>query len=609
MTQPNDTPRSVVSTLRILRRLMGYYRPYSRFLTVIIVFFVAATACELARPKLLGMVVDRLTEASNAARPLLRPALEGAALYMAVALGLVVAGFVYSVLRTRLQQSILSDLRRGIFEKTQRLSFAYHDGHHSGGLITKATRDVDHMRMFFGHIVFEIAQLTVIVLGAVAMTTWIEWRLALVCLVFLPVTAYLIARVSGRLRRLFKDADDEYDNVTSALQENIGGIRVVKAFGQERNEIDKFEGRVGGFFTKLIRSVDYFALYIPFCNSLFALSIPTVLGYGGYLVIEGSMGIGALTAVVFYLNQISTRMRMLGRLVDRTQNAVASAERIYQILDAPETISSDGGQPLPPRRGAVRLDNVSFAYRSGHPVLHDISLDIAPGETVALVGPTGSGKSTAALLLPRFYDVQTGTVSIDGLDVREADLNELRRQVVMVFQEPFLFSATIAENIAYGVPDAPMERVRQAARVAQLDRFIEGLEKGYDTIVGERGINLSGGQKQRLTIARAVLTDPRVLILDDCTSSLDAVTEKELRSTIENVAAQRTTFVISQRVSTIRSADRIVVFREGNVVQQGTHDELIGVEGTYRELFHSQTFEVRGTRPGRSAPALIGGRK
>jgi ATP-binding cassette subfamily B protein len=591
MTQDNQKNPKLISFFKIMKRLLGCYKPYKALLCTVSALFAVNVSLELVRPKILGNIINRLTEIGNLDQAVLSPVIYGGLLYMAIALAFAVSNYYYGVGRSRIQAGILKDIRIAIFSKIQRLSFSYHDENHSGGIITKATRDVDHMRDFFGEVLFKIAEFTTIIFGSMAIITWINWKLGLISCVLLPATAMIIGIAGKRLRVLFKKADDEYDNVTSVLQESIKGIRVVKAFGQEPQEIGKYNTKVSGFFDKIVYSVDYFAFFIPLSNSVFALNIPIVLGFGGWMVAAGTLEIGDLAACIFYLSAISRRMRMLGRIVDRTQNAVASADRIYQILDAEESIRSAEKSETPTLRGKIRFKDVWFGYSNDKPVLKGVTIEIQPGETVAFVGATGSGKSTAAHLVPRFYDVTSGQITIDGNDIRQIELKWLRNRVAMVFQEAFLFSATITENIAYGKPDSGEEEIRTAAWVAQLGQFIDSLQDGYDTIIGERGINLSGGQKQRLTIARAILMNPAILILDDCTSSVDAITEKELKSTIDGAAKGHTTIIISQRISTVRRADRVIVFSEGKVVQEGTHDELISTPGVYHNIFYNQSFE------------------
>ena len=542
---------------------------------------------------MLGWVVDGVISAASDAGKIAGAALSGGLWYLLASLGSAGLTLVYGIARVRLEQTVSSELRTDVFSKIQELDHRYHDLNHSGGLITKATRDIDHVRIFFGDVAFEIVQFALIVGGSFVIILTLNWKLALLCYAVLPVTALLIYRAAKRLRNLYKQADDEYDGVTEILRENITGIRVVRAFGQEPREIVKFDGKVDSFFTKVMRSIDHFSFHLPLANCFFGLSTPIVLGAGGLMVMKGSITLGELTSCMFYLSIITRKMRMMDKIVDRTQNAVASADRINQILNAP-SITLDRGRPAPARfSGRIRFEGVSFEYEPGKPVLHGLDLAIEPGETVAFVGPTGSGKSTAALLLSRFYDVTAGTLRIDGADVRDFSLTGLRSQVGFVFQEPFLFSDTVHANIAYGRPGASREDVEKAAREARIHDTICRLEAGYDTVIGERGITLSGGQKQRMTLARAVLLDPPILVLDDCTSSLDAVTEKEIREAMEAVAAKRTTVIIAQRVSTVKRADRIVVFDKGRIVQIGRHDDLIGQEGVYCDLFASQSFSAR----------------
>lgn len=578
------------STWVLLRQLYGYFRRHKAPFLTVMACVLAANALELARPRILGLVVDRMTALAGAPERAAAAALTGGLWYLLAGLGSTLITYLYGRRRISLEQTVLCEMRTDLFSKIQSLSHRYHDENHSGGLITKATRDIDQVRIFFGDVAFEIVQFVLIIGGAFLVVLQLNWKLALLCYAVLPVTALLIFRAGRKLRDLYKQADDEYDGVTEILRENITGIRVVRAFGREAGEIGKFDGKVDSFFAKAIRSVDHFSFHLPLANCFFGLSTPLVLGFGGLMVMKGTVSLGDLTACMFYLSIITRKMRMMDKIVDRTQNAVASADRINGILNS-EDGPPDGRLAAPARfAGRIRFEGVAFAYEPGKPVLHGLDLEIEPGETVAFVGPTGSGKSTAAMLLPRFYDVTGGAIRIDGTDIRDFRLAALRAQVGFVFQEPFLFSDSLRANIAYGRPEACAEEVEKAAREARIHDHAASLAEGYGTIIGERGITLSGGQKQRLTIARALLTDPPILVLDDCTSSLDAVTEREIREAMETTAKRRTTIIIAQRISTVRRADKIVVFDRGRIVQTGRHEELIGMEGMYRDLFLLQSF-------------------
>jgi len=371
------------------------------------------------------------------------------------------------------------------------------------------------------------------------------------------------------------------------IQENIAGVRVVKAFAKEHAQVEKFREKKQVFLDTLLRTVNYWAARVPFAQFIFGLSMPLILWVGGRQVIRGQLEIGALTSVVFYIMTVGHRMGMVGQFTNILQNASASAERILEIIREPRTLRS-GHQPLPKGAGAVEFEHVGFHYSGPRASLTDVSFRAEPGQTIAIVGPTGSGKTTLVNLIPRFYDPMVGRVLIDGTDARELNMGELRRAVGVIFQESFLFSTTVAENIAYGKPSATREDIEQCARAAQAHEFISELEHGYDTVIGERGVSLSGGQRQRVAIARAFLMNPRILILDDATASVDPATEHLIQTAMRRLCEGRTTFVIAQRFSTVHHADQILVLKEGRIVERGTHKELIRQSGFYREVFEQQ---------------------
>jgi ABC-type multidrug transport system fused ATPase/permease subunit len=374
--------------------------------------------------------------------------------------------------------------------------------------------------------------------------------------------------------------------VSEMAEESAVGIRVIKAFGREGDRTDRFGATARRAFDRSMDAAHLRAVYQPLMAFLPVLGLGVVLIYGGLLTIDGRMSLGEFVAFYLYLTMLMAPFRSLGMLLGQAQRAVAGGTRIFEVLDqVPEVREAPDARPLPPDNGAVRLEGVAFSYAPGAPpVLEDIDLDVSPGRTVALIGRTGSGKSTLTQLIPRFYDPTAGRVLLDGVDVRRLRLDELRRAVGMVSQDPFLFSASVRENIAYGRPEATDEEVRRAARMAQAESFIDALPQGLDTVVGERGLTLSGGQRQRLAIARALITDPRVLVLDEATASVDASTEREIQAALRTVMEGRTTFVIAHRLSTLALAEELVVLEGGRIVARGTHDELYEVSEVYREI-------------------------
>lgn len=493
-------------------------------------------------------------------------------------------GFVLGPIRNRLVQRTLGDIRSAVYDALQRLSFLYHDQTRSGELITRATTDIWRLQDFL----FACLLLTVdiiVTLGAtIFLIFYIHPMMGVMTLGCILPTLILFAVFAGKLQSQWRHVHDLHGAMTTVIQENIAGVRVVKAFARENSEIGKFREKKQVFLDYLMKTVNYWAARVPLAQFVFGLSTPLVLWVGGRMVIDGRMPIGDLAKVIFYMMAIGHRLGMIGQFTNILQNASASAERILEILREPATIQS-GKRALPAGRGEVVFENVSFAYRPDKPSLTDVSFRAEPGQVVAVVGPTGSGKSTLVHLIPRFYDTTAGRVLVEGIDIRELRLDELRRAVGVIFQETFLFSASVAENIAYGNPRASRAEIEKCARLAQAEEFITGLGKGYDTMVGERGISLSGGQKQRIAIARAFLMNPRILILDDAMASVDSQTERQIEEALRTLCAQRTTFVIAHRLSTVQHADSIIVLKEGRIAEQGTHETLLRKSGFYQEVF------------------------
>jgi len=417
-----------------------------------------------------------------------------------------------------------------------------------------------------------------------------NWKLALVALSTMPFLIISVFRFGGRIRPLYTAVQNQRGEMTTAIQQNLLGIRVVKSFAREDHEIGKFNKQSHELLECSLDTSRISAFYMPLMDFLAAIGTTFILWYGGMQVVRGSMSLGELVQFNTYLAMLIGPVRMMGWVVNTAQNAVAAADRIFEILDThPEAHVKDGRTELRDCEGQVEFRNVSFSYGDGSRVLSDISLEVQPGEMVAFVGATGSGKSTIINLLPRFYDVTEGAVLVDGRDVREYRLESLRRQIGIVSQETFLFGDTARENIAYGNPDAPLEEVVEAAQAANIHDFIDSLPEGYETAIGERGVNLSGGQKQRVAIARALLMNPPILILDDSTSSVDTETETLIQNALVSLTESRTTFVIAQRLSTVKRADKIVVLDKGRIVETGTHEELMARKGEFYNLKALQT--------------------
>jgi len=418
----------------------------------------------------------------------------------------------------------------------------------------------------------------------------IDWQLALVALITMPFLVVWSLRFGVTVRPLFAAVQQQFGVMTSALQENIAGARVVRSFAQEDRENDRFEGELQELFRRNLRATRLWAFFFPSILLLSGLSLAAILWFGGYRVITGAITVGTLVAAYRYVIVMAEPLRWVGFIVNRIARAIASGARIFEILDTKVAIEDkEGAIDLRPMRGVVAFEDVTFGYAGAkRNALTDISFTAHPGQTIALLGPTGAGKSTIINLLPRFYDVTSGRITVDGHDIRDLTLKSLRSQIGIVLQETFLFSVSVRENISYGLRDASLDRVVAAAKAARAHDFIMRLPKGYDTELGERGVNLSGGQKQRLAIARALLMDPRILILDDATSSVDSETEHHIQEALKTLMAGRTSFVIAQRLTTLKDADQILVLRDGRIIERGTHFELLQHGGFYAEIYDLQ---------------------
>ena len=478
------------------------------------------------------------------------------------------------------------DLRTRIYGQLQRLELSFFDRQQTGQLMSRATVDLQSVRFFLGYGLIFIAQsLVTILLAAVAMFL-LQPSLAAISLAPVPFVVLIANRYGRKSRPAMQEAQQRIAELTADVEENVSGVRVVKAFSQESRQLERFEHTTERVFTQQVRATRIQALYTPLISFLPNLGLAAILLVGGREVIDGTLTVGAFTAFYAYLLMLISPMRTLGYMLGSAQRSTASGARIFQILDREPTIVSEPGAPaLPSGGGHVVLRGAGLTFEgSNRPALSDVTLDVPAGQTVALVGAMGSGKSALVQLLPRLYDVTEGAVLIDGADVRSVTLDSLRGAIAIVNDDPFLFSATVHENIAYAHPDASREAVVRAAQAAQAEGFIERLPDGYDTRIGERGLTLSGGQRQRIAIARAILADPRILILDDATSSVDASTEQEIKAALGDVLAGRTTFVIAHRLSTIALADRIIVLQDGRVAADGSHAELFDASPLYREI-------------------------
>ena len=581
--------------MRILQRLTAMAWRYQWRLIFAYFCLAAAISFSMLIPQLMGEAIDKLIDRSGDGAILSLGNVERMALVI-TALGLLGASVMRGVFdfgRTyamdSLSQKVAYDLRNGIYDKLHHLSFAYHDKEHTGNLMSKVTADVEAVRRYISMGLVRSVEIVVRVTAITCLLVFLNWELALISLAFVPFMVLRSAVVVGRMRRLWMHVQEIMGELVTILQENLSGIHVVKAFAAEEHESKKFARKAQELRHEHFLSERMQGTNSAWMTFYFTLALGLILWYGGWEVIRGDLTAGGLTKFVLYLGQLTFPIRVSAFIINVFSRAVSSGQRIFDILDARSPVREmAGATDIGRSRGHVEFHNVSFSYDGQVSALKSVNLSVSPGTTVALLGAPGSGKSTIVNLIPRFYDVTDGRITIDGKDIRELTLASLRRNVGTVQQEVYLFGDTLRGNIAYGRKEASFEEVVHAAKVAQLHDHIMSLPDGYDTWVGERGVTLSGGQKQRLSIARTILLDPPVLILDDSTSSVDVETERLIHRAMTQVMKGRATFVIAHRLSTVREANLILVLKDGVVVEQGAHSELAGRGGIYQEIYELQ---------------------
>ena len=578
---------------------MGFLRPYRAQLWGSLVFAWAAMGMTVLIPWLIGQAVNAIKDGEKPDLLPLALAIFGASV---LRLGLTV---VRRVVAGKVSLGVEFDLRQTFYAHLQRLELGFFDGQQTGQLMSRATVDLQSIRFFLGYgLIFITQNLLTIVLASAVMFAMNPW-LALVALAPAPFVVYVASRYNRVSRPALQEVQQRIAELTAEAEENVSGIRIVKAFAREEYQLRRFQRAVGRVFDQSIYSTQLQAIFSPLLGLLPQIGIALVLLVGGRAVIDGNLSLGDFTAFYFYLVILAGPMRSLGMTMGMAQRAIASGNRLFEILDREPSIQSRPGAPaLPAGGGSVELRGVTLNYDSGRraenlaigrdigpsgeeelvPALEAVDLEVEAGKTVALVGPSGAGKTSLVALVARLYDPDQGVVLVDGVDVREVDVGSLRSEIAFVADDSFLFTASVAENIAYAQPEATMEEIEAAARRGQADGFIRALPDGYETRVGERGLTLSGGQRQRVAIARALLADPRILILDDATSSVDATTEAAIKAGLQEAMAGRTTFIIAHRLSTVSLADEIVVLDGGRIVDRGTHEELMEGCGFYREI-------------------------
>ena len=555
--------------------------------------FLAAVGISLLIPHIFGEAIDKLVavgrdgvDAESVATNTLMwfaLALLGASLLRGF------LDFARTYCTDSLSQKVSYVIRNQFYDKLQHLSFAYHDKEHTGDLMSKATADVEAIRRFVNMGLVRALEVVVRTVALLFILSFMNWELTLISLVFVPFIVIRSSMVMGRLRNMWLRVQERMGEAVTILQENLVGIHVVKAFGSEEYEKDKFAKKAQEVREEYFQSERLQGTNSAWMTFFFTSGMGLILWYGGWEVIRGDLSAGGLAKFILYLNQLTFPIRMSSFIINSFSRAISSGSRLFEVLDAESPVLEKRNAKVMERAdGKVEFEDVSFAYEGRMPSLQHIRISAKPNQITAILGAPGSGKSTIVNLLPRFYDVSEGRITIDGQDIRDFSLDSLRHNVGIVQQDVFLFSANIHDNIAYGVKNATREDVIRAAKVAQLHDHIDSLEDGYDTWVGERGSTLSGGQRQRLSIARSILIDPPVLILDDSTSSVDVQTERMIHQAMVNVMKNRTTFVIAHRLSTVREADLIIVLKDGLIAEQGSHDELLSAKGIYQDIYELQ---------------------
>ena len=565
-------------------RLLAYIKPYTRRLALAVVCIIMAAGANLYLPWIIKDMIDDVLMSKDMV------------MLNLIAAGILVVMFTRGVfyygqsyLVSYVGQRVIIDVRSVLFRKFQRMPLSYYDKQQTGTVMSYITNDVAVMQSAIVDNLIELVTEGSILIGSLAMMIYLDWKLSLLTLMTIPLVGFAMKIFGRKLKRSSTVIQERVAEITSLLQESISAIRVVKSFVRESYEIKRFEEQNWRNFQAAMKNVKLSSLLTPTVEFLAAIAVTFIVWFGGYEVVNGVITAGELVAFLTYAVNLANPVKRLSRVYAAIQKAMAAADRVFDIMDLDEKITDvPGAKPLPPIKGKVEFKDITFSYKEGQPALQHISLKAEPGQMIALVGPSGSGKSTIANLIPRFYDVDSGVITIDDHDIRQVTADSLREQIGLVPQETMLFSTTVMENIRYGRLEATDEEVIEAAKAANAEEFIKELPEGYDTKLGERGLNLSGGQRQRLAIARAILKNPRVLILDEATSALDTESEKIVQDALDNLMVGRTSFVIAHRLSTIFNADQIFVVENGHLREHGTHEELLAAGGLYSNLYNIQ---------------------
>ena len=574
------------------KRLLLYIKPYLKRLGLAIICIIMAAAANLYLPWIIKDMIDKVLMDKDMMMLNL--------ISVGIVVVFLVRGIFYygqSYLVSYIGEKVIIDVREDMFCKFQRMPMAYFDKHQTGETMSYITNDVAAIQSALVTNLIEMVTEGSILIGSIVMMVTLDWKLSLLTLVVIPLVGQAMKIFGKKLKRNGTLIQERAADITSLLQESISSIRVVKSFVRESYEIGRFNRQNTLNFQAAMQNVRLTSLLTPTVEFLAALSVTFIVWFGGYEVVNGVMTAGALVAFLTYAVNLANPVKRLARVYGSLQRAMAAVDRVFYVLDLEESIHDrEGAEVLPSTEGHVVFHDVSFEYKKGVPALEHVSLEAKPGQMIAFVGPSGAGKSTIANLIPRFYDVTDGQILIDGRDIRDVTIASLREQIGIVPQETMLFSTTVRENIRYGRLDATDEEVEAAAKAANAEEFIRQLPEGYDTQIGERGLNLSGGQRQRMAIARAILKNPRILILDEATSALDTESEKIVQAALDTLMQGRTSFVIAHRLSTIFDADQIFVIDHGHVVEQGTHEELLAKGGLYQYLYSIQFKNAEAAR-------------
>ena len=570
--------------MRNYKRLLIYIKPYLGRFGLAIICIIIASGANLYLPWIIKDMIDKVLAEKDMAMLNI--------ISVSIVVVFAIRGFFYywqSYLVSYIGQRVVVDVREVMFRKFQRMPMAYFDKHQTGETMSYLTNDVGAIQSALVDNLIEMFTESSVLVGSIAMMLYLDWKLTLLTLITVPLVGSAMRIFGKKIKSSSRVIQEKLADITSLLQESISSIRVVKSFVRENYEIDRFRVENELNFKATMKNVQQTSLLTPTVEFLAAVAVTLIVWFGGYEVVKGIMSAGALVAFLTYAVNLANPVKRLSRIYGKLQKAMAAIDRIFGVLDLKETVNDKPNAiELPQVKGNVSVENVTFSYDGTHNALENVSFEVKSGQMIAFVGPSGAGKSTIANLIPRFYDVTSGAIKIDGFDIRDVKVDSLREQIGIVPQETLLFSTTVMENIRYGRLDATDEEVIAAARAANADKFIRDLPEGYQTKIGERGLNLSGGQRQRMAIARAMLKNPQILILDEATSALDTESEKIVQSALDELMKGRTSFVIAHRLSTIFAADKIFVIDKGKICESGTHKELLELGGVYSNLYNIQ---------------------